>query len=189
MDAGLPLVQATYRLEGDGPLVLTCFEEVDKVFKAIQVAHFPNLNGVADRLSQGQNASKQQLVAYGVLCVKPVFDYFVLKFRNELKPVVDAFKAAQLFLPHKVNYLRPDSSSVDSLKAFPFYQDNTLLDNLKVELPCYLSSAVDLGQDIDPLDWWKRHSETLPHWSAAAATVLLIQPSSAAAERVFSLYT
>jgi hypothetical protein len=47
VDAGLPLVQATYRLEGDGPLVLTCFEEVDKVFKAIQVAHF---NGVADRL-------------------------------------------------------------------------------------------------------------------------------------------
>ena len=123
----------------------------------------------------------------GVSCVKPAFDYFVLKFRNKLKPVVDAFKAAQLFLPHKVNDLRPDSSSVDSLKAFPFYQDNTLLDNLKVELPCYLSSAVDLGQDIDPLDWWKRHSETLPHWSAAASTVLLVQPSSAAAERVFSL--
>jgi hypothetical protein len=59
-------------------------------------------------------------VAYGVSCVKPAFDYFVLKFRNELKPVVDAFKAAQLFLPHKVNDLRPDSSSVDSLKAFPF---------------------------------------------------------------------
>ena len=139
------------------------------------------------RLSQGQNTNKQQLVAYGVSCVKPAFDYFVIKFRNELKPVVDAFKAAQLFLPQKVNDLRPDSSSVDSLKAFPFYQDSTLLDNLKIELPCYLSSSVDLGQDIDPLDWWKRHSETLPHWSAAASTIVLVQPSSAAAERVFSL--
>ncbi|CAI8054964.1 hypothetical protein GBAR_LOCUS29994 [Geodia barretti] len=97
VDAGLPLVQTTYHLEGDGPLVLTCFEEVDKVFKAIQVAHFPNLNGVADRLSQGHNTNKQQLVAYGVSCVKPAFDYFVLKFMNELKPVFDAFKAAQLF--------------------------------------------------------------------------------------------
>ena len=46
VDAGLPLVQTTYHLEGDGPLVLTCFEEVDKVFKAIQVAHFPNLLGL-----------------------------------------------------------------------------------------------------------------------------------------------
>ena len=56
VDGGLPLVQATYRLEGDGSLVFTCFEEVDKVFQAIQVAHFPNLNRVAERLSQGQSA-------------------------------------------------------------------------------------------------------------------------------------
>ena len=35
------------------------------------------------------------------------------------------------------------------------------------ELPCYLACAADLGQDIDPLEWWSRHSETLPHWSAA----------------------
>lgn len=39
VDDGLPLVQASYRLEGDGPLAFTCFEEVDKMFKAIQVAH------------------------------------------------------------------------------------------------------------------------------------------------------
>ena len=51
VDGGLPLVQATYWLEGDGPLALTCFEEVDKVFKAIQVAHFPILNTVAEKLS------------------------------------------------------------------------------------------------------------------------------------------
>ena len=131
MDGGLPLVQATYCLEGDGPLVLTCFEEVNKVFKAIQVAHLPNLNRVAERISQGQNTNKQQLVSYGVACIKPAFDYFVTKFEHELKPAVDAFKAAQLFLPNKVNDLCPDSSSVDSLKAFPFYQDSTLLDHLK----------------------------------------------------------
>ena len=40
---------------------------------------------------------------------------------------------------------------------------------------------------IDPLDWWRAHSADLPHWSTAAADVLLVQPSSAAAERVFSL--
>ena len=187
VDGGLPLVQATYRLEGDGPLALTCFEEVDKVFKAIQVAHFPNLNRVVDRLSGGQAAAKQQLLAYGISCVKPAFDYFISKFRHELKPTMDAFKAAQLFLPRKVNDLCPDSSSVDNLKAIPIFQDTNVLDNLKAELPCYLSSAIDLGNDVDPLDWWKRHSTTLPSWSTAAATALLVQPSSAAAERVFSL--
>ena len=33
----------------------------------------------------------------------------------------------------------------------------------------------------------KRHTEDLPHWSTAFKLVLLVQPSSAAAERVFSL--
>ena len=79
VDGGLPLVRATYLLEGDG---LTCFEEVDKVFKAIQVAHLPNLNRVAERLSQAQNTVKQQLMSYGVACVKPAFDYFIAKFEH-----------------------------------------------------------------------------------------------------------
>ena len=100
---------------------------------------------------------------------------------------MEAFKAAQLFLPQKVNDLCPDSSSVDNLKAIPIFQDTNVLDNLKAELPCYLSRAVDLGNDIDSLDWWKRHSTTLPSWSTAAAMALLVQPSSAAAEGVFLL--
>ena len=35
--------------------------------------------------------------------------------------------------------------------------------------------------------WWSSNSETLPHWSAVVKKVLLVQPSSAAAERVFSV--
>jgi hypothetical protein len=138
IDGGLLLIQPTYRLEGHRQLVFTCFEEVNKVFQAIKVAHFPYFNGVAERLSQGQNTIKQQLVSYGLACVKLAS---AIKFGQEIKPVVDAFKAAQLLWPHKVNYLSPDSSSVESFKAFHFYQDNTLLNRLKAELPCYLSSC------------------------------------------------
>ena len=36
-------------------------------------------------------------------------------------------------------------------------------------------------------DWWKQHEIELPNWSRACKMVLLFQPSSAAAERVFSL--
>ena len=123
-------------------------------------------------------------------CIKPAFDFFVTKFEHELKPSVDAFKAAQLFLlPNKVNDLCPDSSSVDSLKAFPFYQNSTHLDHLKAELPCYLSSSVDLGEDVDPLDWWKRHSEKLPHWLAAASTVLVVHPPRQQRSTFFHCYS
>jgi len=51
----------------------------------------------------------------------------------------------------------------------------------------YLTKATDLDKDADPLKWWKEHSKDLPCWSAAAEKILLVQPSSAAAERVFSL--
>ena len=37
------------------------------------------------------------------------------------------------------------------------------------------------------VEWWKVHEERLPNWSSAVKKVLVVQPSSAAAERVFSL--
>ena len=42
--AGLPFVQATYNLEKDWPLALTCSEKSNMLVHAIQFAHFPNLN-------------------------------------------------------------------------------------------------------------------------------------------------
>ena len=37
------------------------------------------------------------------------------------------------------------------------------------------------------VEWWTVHEERLPNWSSAVKKVFLVQPSSAAAERVFSL--
>jgi hypothetical protein len=59
-------------------------------------------------------------------------------------------------------------------------------------LPYYLSLAADVNSDVNVLDWWKNHSNPdsggcLPHWSSAAQKVFLVQPSSATAERVFSM--
>ena len=66
----------------------------------------------------------------------------------------------------------------------------SLLDRLKAPTPADIArprKRADVSEEFDPLDWWKRNSSTLPHWSACAKKILLIQPSSAAAERVFSL--
>ena len=38
---------------------------------------------------------------------------------------------------------------------------------------------------MDVLEWWKNNSVELPYWSQAAQWIFLVQPSSAAAERVF----
>ena len=61
------------------------------------------------------------------------------------------------------------------------------LDHLIAELPSYLSHAANTDADINPIKWWKQNAVALPSWSVAAAKVLLLQPSSAAAERFFSL--
>ena len=90
-------------------------------------------------------------------------------------------------MPHKINEIKPDSSAIDELKAFPFLDIVTALNGLKQELPLYLAKAVDVSPSIDALTWWRNYSSDLPFWSEATRKVVLIQPSSAAAERIFSM--
>ena len=50
IDWGRPFVTATYSLEGDGPLVLECYEKIETIRTAIRTAHTPNLDAIACRL-------------------------------------------------------------------------------------------------------------------------------------------
>ena len=81
--------------------------------------------------------------------------------------------------------LCPCFADINQLKAFPFLNDR--LEDLNVELPSYLTKADGVSPEIDKLEWWKKHSNELPHLSAVCKLALLVQPSSATAEYVFSL--
>ena len=63
----------------------------------------------------------------------------------------------------------------------------TIVDSLKTELPAYIAAAAGVSTEIDPISWWKNHATELPNWATAFRAVILVQPSSAAAERVFSI--
>ena len=56
-----------------------------------------------------------------------------------------------------------------------------------MELPTYVAATEDVSTSVDPVQWWKNHATELPKWSEAFQLIVLVQPSSAAAERVFSL--
>ena len=99
---------------------------------------------------------------------------------------IAAFKAARFFSPSKVNEMNPDCSAVDSLSGFPFL-DSTNLGNLKIKFPQYIAAGEDIDLNYAPLEFWRTHETSLPEWAAAAKKVVLVQPSSAACERVFSL--
>ena len=47
VDSMRPFVQATYLLEGDGPLVFTAYEQIRKLYNHISLEHYPNVSALA----------------------------------------------------------------------------------------------------------------------------------------------
>ena len=71
---------------------------------------------------------------------------------------------------------------IDTLTMLPFLKEK--ISGFKQELPLYLTKSSDIPESTDGLQWY---ATELPVWLSATQLVLLVQPSSAAAERVFSL--
>ena len=191
VDWGEPFVKACYFLEGDGPLAVDCYEAVERIQAGLRTEHIPNVRAIAQKLSgkaQG-DPSHEAWVAYGKSCVQPGLDYFERQLASPsgLKQSVQIFRGCRLFSPQKVYVMQPNTSAIDqALNTIPFLNTQQV-DGLKSELPAYLARAADTDQQFDISEWWKRNASDLPNWSAAAKKILLIQPSSAASERVFSL--
>ena len=172
-----------------GPLALECYERVDRVLASIGTENIPNVRAIAENLTRQplSHPHHEQWVTYARSCVKDGLNYFKCQLESSLKTHLAVFKGCWLFYPRKVREMNPTAASVDeSLSCIPFFDANER-EKLKEELPTYLAKAVDIDRDFDQLQWWKLHTATLPNWSAAAKKIILIQPSSAAAERVFSL--
>lgn len=189
IDAGEPFVKATYRLEGDGPLVFSAYEEISTLRAVVANAHHPNANAVAAKLSSGRAVLKQQLIDYAEVCVKPAYEYFERKFDHDegLQRAVSLFKYARYFDPVKIGELKPSCNDIDNLRVFPMLDNDAALDALKKELPRYMAIADGVSVLVKKTDWWKTHENELPNWSTACRMALLVQPSSAASERVFSI--
>ena len=77
-------------------------------------------------------------------CVEPAITWFLRKFNVDLYDVVVAFKAARIFCPVRIEWLKPTNALVGSLGAFPFLDSNTTIDGLRAELPAYLAAAEDV---------------------------------------------
>ena len=68
VDAGLPFVQATYKLEGEGPLALQCYEVIASLTAAVNMAQppYPNVLAVSRKLSGGNVQLQQQMLQHAV---------------------------------------------------------------------------------------------------------------------------
>ena len=98
VDAMEPFVKATYKLEGDGALSLVAYQQLSMLYASVSTQHYPNVVAIAKAEAKGNTTHEQQLIDYCKACVQPAYDYFHLKFNNDLKPVLDALK--QLTFSH-----------------------------------------------------------------------------------------
>jgi len=112
---------------------------------AIESKHMPNVAAVAKREASGNNVHEKQLLDYADTCFKPAYDYFKLKFDQDVKPAMNAFKAAWLFSPSNAYFMYPIPSraNVDQLSVFPF--------SIFSQLPDNLSAAEDVSSETDAI--------------------------------------
>ncbi|CAB4025203.1 RNA-directed DNA polymerase from transposon BS, partial [Paramuricea clavata] len=180
--------KTTYYLDGDGPLVFSCYERLSALVHAIAIESYPNTEAKAREHAAGNMPLYSQLVAQAKACIFPGFMFYQHKFSVEFHNIVRAFKAARLCCPVKVQELHPTAASVQELKQFGFFTDVAIV-QLVEELPKYLAIADGLVIETEEgkVKWWSDQEITLPCWSTAVKKILLVQPSSAPAERVFSL--
>ena len=164
---------------------MKCFEEIGCLTAAVKQTYYPNLQAVVNRISAGNTHALRQWTQNARSCVQPGLKYFNQQLSGSMKQPLAAIKAVRLFSPSKVKEMQSHSDVVDSLVAFPFLSNS--IPTLKDELPHYIAVSEDVNPEHDPLEFWKDHQDTLPAWAAAARQVLLVHPSSAALERVFSL--
>ena len=65
IDVGTPFVKATYKLEGDRPLIFECYDVLTSLAMGITTAH-SNLNALCAKLSAGNLEIATQLREYGM---------------------------------------------------------------------------------------------------------------------------
>jgi hypothetical protein len=94
------------------------------------------------------------------------------------------FDAAELWNPMHIAGAEVDWSL---LEALPFLTVEEKI-SLEKEYPYYKAVAPSFGNDGDVLHFFYSYKDSIPCWFATSKLIVLLLPSSASAERVFSMY-
>lgn len=189
VDAGKPLVEATYNLESDELVVFKCYDLISSLSVSMKMENYPNIQAVVRSIVGASKTADTQLkwMKHARDCIKPAADYFNEHIKAEIMSVpLKAFKTARMFDPHHMKKVKPEGASLNSLSCIPFLT-TSILDELQNEFPKYVALIDEISPEYTTLEFWRDNAVALPKWSESARMVMLLQPSSAAAERVFSL--
>ena len=161
VNAGKPMVESTYILEGDGMLAWQCYEQLLIIQNSIHGANLPNLMALSREVSGENVAVAQQYHQYGIAAIRTGWENFTNTVMGVMGPQVEMFKAARLFSPRHITQLRPVASDVDVLTSITCLNDAAMIVNTKNELPRYLARADGIADGVDPNRWWKENEAEL----------------------------
>ena len=105
VDGGNHFVCTTYYVEGDGPLVFSCYAPLATISNAVAVATYPNVEEVACCKAVRNLPVYNQLVAKAKACIYPGLQFFQRKFSQEFYENFRAFCSARLCCPEQVQQL------------------------------------------------------------------------------------
>lgn len=206
IDAFDLFVRFTYDLEADTMLVFVVHQKVQALIAHVALvrqggAGCPNTRAIATKfidedfpgdLQAAKDAKVTALITEQLEKVEPSFVFFDQKLIDLAEPLA-IFDSCRLFDPRCIAALAQDADEVERmLKRFPFVTAATvvvLLAHLAEYTARAAANPVTLDDDgnacIDA--WWNDAEVDCPHWFETAKQVMILQPSSAAAERIFSM--
>ena len=159
---GEHFVKATYLLQGDDPLVFSCYEKLKAVAEACQALHFLNVRAVVAAIAnEDPNQSLAALEPRFKGCEEPAIQWFLRKFNVDLYDTITAFKAARV--PRDRWLVEANTSQRRRPQDFPFLDNDASIDGLVRELPQYIAAPGDVAIQCKGkiVEWWKVHEERL----------------------------
>jgi hypothetical protein len=193
-DVGIEIVRATYNVECNGCQVLRAFNEIQRILVYVRRPPTPSADALLrERFGPLPADDDEEIAKYRNMIqemLQPLQAFIVKKFSmdGQLSRCIAVIKVARLCDPGTVSDLNVDRAQIDELVTLmPLFPNGTAA-ALEGKLPAYLTQAAGTLSSCDPIDWWRRHAEELLHWYKATRHVLHLCTSSAASERVFSLF-
>jgi hypothetical protein len=133
----------------------------------------------------------QRMLAIQLQKVERSFLYFENTIITGMARTLKIFKACRLFDPSRIDELGAEPDAVEAqLKHLPFFNDAKIAALMR-QLSAYRATAIgeNLDDSVDREAWWAGKAATrgIDEWYSGATKIMVCQPSSAAAERVFSM--
>ena len=181
-----PFIKATYDLEGDGFLLPLVFDVLECLTSLCS-----NPTATLDGLI---NINPEN---FG--WIQPAFDYFKHRMSSDHSTRTLVYQFARIFNPEHATVVQPSKETFRQLASiFPWNElrDEEVISGMFREFPLYQSRSATFkfkeGSTTTERarylwNWCERQKESLPMLCSVVSMIALLQPSSGAMERVYSL--